>query len=185
MEFRTPRETKECEYCGNINESWCWVCAKCGKGLSTDHVTNTVTWKAEPANFELRFKAWFVDSLIVLIVSRIPVAAVNFSNDEPAKVFYEYNLVFIAFIFIVQALYHIGFWTFGGQTPGKMWAGIAVVRDDGSPIGFFGSIGRYAGYFLSEATLGIGYLMILWDSKNQGLHDKIAGTLVIRDTKHR
>ncbi|NQT73202.1 MAG: RDD family protein [Chloroflexi bacterium] len=94
-------------------------------------------------------------------------------------------MVFIAFIFIVQALYHIGFWTFGGQTPGKMLVGIAVIRDDGSPIGFLGAIGRYIGYFVSEATLGIGYLMILWDRKNQGLHDKIADTLIIRDTKYR
>ena len=66
-----------------------------------------------------------------------------------------------------------------------MLTGIAVVRDDGSPIGILGAIGRYIGYFVSEIILGIGYLMILWDSKNQGLHDKIAGTLVIRDTKYR
>ncbi|NQT73201.1 MAG: hypothetical protein HQ553_10625 [Chloroflexi bacterium] len=88
MEFETVRETKECEYCGNVNEDWCWVCAKCGKGLPAERVINTVRWEAELANFESRFKAWFVDSLIVLIVSRIPVAAVNFSNDEPEKVFY-------------------------------------------------------------------------------------------------
>jgi uncharacterized RDD family membrane protein YckC len=36
------------------------------------------------------------------------------------------------------------------------------------------------GKIVSSIILFIGYLMILWDGKKQGLHDKIAGTVVIK-----
>ncbi|HCB22768.1 TPA: RDD family protein, partial [Candidatus Daviesbacteria bacterium] len=36
------------------------------------------------------------------------------------------------------------------------------------------------GKLASGLILGIGYLMVAWDSKKQGLHDKIASTYVVR-----
>jgi uncharacterized RDD family membrane protein YckC len=55
------------------------------------------------------------------------------------------------------------------------------MRADGSPIGY----GRAAlrevfGKFLSTLLLGIGYLMVAFDDRKQGLHDKIADTCVIK-----
>lgn len=39
---------------------------------------------------------------------------------------------------------------------------------------------RWVGYSISGLTLGIGYLMVAFTKQKQGLHDKIAGTYVIR-----
>ncbi len=36
------------------------------------------------------------------------------------------------------------------------------------------------GKFVSSILLGIGYLMVAFDSQKQGLHDKIADTYVIK-----
>lgn len=37
------------------------------------------------------------------------------------------------------------------------------------------------GKFVSGILLGIGYLMVAWDPKKQALHDKIAGTVVVKE----
>ena len=82
--------------------------------------------------------------------------------------------------FILLVLYTIGFWAWRGQTPGKMALRIQVVGVDGHPIGVGRAIVRYIGYLAS--TLGFlgGFLMIGLTRRKQGLHDKIAGTYVVR-----
>ncbi len=42
------------------------------------------------------------------------------------------------------------------------------------------SIIRYLDYFVSCIPLGLGCLWVVWDSKRQGWHDKLAETVVIR-----
>ena len=44
------------------------------------------------------------------------------------------------------------------------------------------AIGRTLSYGVSFLTGGLGFLFIAFDKKKQGFHDKLAGTLVIRDT---
>jgi uncharacterized RDD family membrane protein YckC len=39
---------------------------------------------------------------------------------------------------------------------------------------------RYLGYYLSTIVLLLGFIWIAFDSRKQGLHDKIANTVVIR-----
>ena len=63
-----------------------------------------------------------------------------------------------------------------------MAMGVSIVIADGSPIGFSTTILRYIGYFISS-ILFLGYLMIAFDSKIQGLHNIIAGTYVIETNK--
>lgn len=81
---------------------------------------------------------------------------------------------------ILPIVYAIGFWTWRGQTPGKMALGIKIVRTDGYPIGFARSILRYVGYIISGLMLMLGYVWIAFDPKKQGIHDKIARTYVVR-----
>jgi uncharacterized RDD family membrane protein YckC len=82
---------------------------------------------------------------------------------------------------LVSALYYIGFWTWRGQTPGMMLLGLRVAREsDGAPPGLARSILRYVGYFISQLVLFIGFIWVAFDSRKQGWHDKIAGTVVVR-----
>jgi len=42
-------------------------------------------------------------------------------------------------------------------------------------------IGRYFGYYVSGLILALGFIWIAFDKRKQGWHDKLAGTLVIRE----
>jgi uncharacterized RDD family membrane protein YckC len=65
-------------------------------------------------------------------------------------------------------------------TVGKRVCGLRVTRLDGQRISLPRAIGRYFAKFLSALILCIGFLMIGWTRRKQGLHDLIAETLVVR-----
>src|SRR3989338_4266661 len=54
-------------------------------------------------------------------------------------------------------------------TPGKMLLNLKVTDLDGNRISFGKAIGRYFGKCLSAIILCIGFLMVAWDEKKQGL----------------
>jgi uncharacterized RDD family membrane protein YckC len=87
---------------------------------------------------------------------------------------------FDLFAFIIITLFYVGFWTWRGQTPGKMIVGIKIVRCDSSSINIGRAFLRVLGYLVSAFILYIGFIMIAGDGKKQGLHDKIADTIVIK-----
>ena len=69
-----------------------------------------------------------------------------------------------------------------GRTLGKWVAGIRVVDSDGNTPGVALAIPReMAGRFVAVVAAGIGLIWIVFDSKHQGWHDKIAGTYVVND----
>lgn len=67
-----------------------------------------------------------------------------------------------------------------GGTPGKLMLGLRIQNEERELIGIPGAMLRYVGSIISTLTLGIGYIMIAFTEKKQGLHDKIAGTFVVR-----
>ncbi len=64
-------------------------------------------------------------------------------------------------------------------TLGKMALGIKVTDIDGDKIGFGKATGRHFGKYLSSIILAIGYIMVAFTQKKQGLHDMMAGCLVV------
>ena len=82
-------------------------------------------------------------------------------------------------IFIVQVVYFAGFESSRMQaTPGKKVVGIKVTDLQGSRLSFGKAFLRNAGR-IASSILFIGYIMINYTEKQQGLHDIIAGSLVI------
>jgi uncharacterized RDD family membrane protein YckC len=65
-------------------------------------------------------------------------------------------------------------------TLGKIACGLKVTDTRGRRISFGRATGRYFAKILSGLTLGIGYLMVGWTRQKRGLHDFVAGTLVVR-----
>lgn len=72
-------------------------------------------------------------------------------------------------------------WHFWAATPGKKLLRLRIVDAEtlGAPR-LSQYLLRCGAYFLSLLPLLLGFFWIGWDSKKQGWHDKIAGTLVIR-----
>ncbi len=83
--------------------------------------------------------------------------------------------------FIVGLVYNWYFWTQqDGQTPGKRLMNLRVVKTDGSPLSDTDAIVRYIGYYINTFVFMIGWIWALFDDRGQGLHDKLAGTVVVR-----
>ena len=65
-------------------------------------------------------------------------------------------------------------------TLGKMIFGMKVTDLNGTRISFERATGRHFAKWLSGMILGIGYIMVGFTDRKQGLHDLLAGTLVRR-----
>jgi len=71
---------------------------------------------------------------------------------------------------------------FTGLTLGKWATGLRIERNDGGDIGIGRALLRhFVGYPLSFALLGIGFLIAAVSVHGRGLHDMIAGTVVVRE----
>ena len=60
--------------------------------------------------------------------------------------------------------------------------GLIVIDLDGNKIGFGKANGRYWSKILSAIILCIGFIMVAFTQRKQGLHDVFAGTFVIKNT---
>jgi uncharacterized RDD family membrane protein YckC len=82
---------------------------------------------------------------------------------------------------LVGYLYFILFFRLGGRTPGKRLFGLKVVDLRGRPgLTWYQAFERTHGYSASLLVGGIGFLQVLWDKGGLTMHDKLAGTTVVR-----
>ncbi len=65
-------------------------------------------------------------------------------------------------------------------TVGQRLLGLRVAGLDGGRISFARASGRYFASVLSGALLLAGYFMMLFTQRRQTLHDRLAGTVVVR-----
>jgi uncharacterized RDD family membrane protein YckC len=81
---------------------------------------------------------------------------------------------------LVGVAYQVYFFTGTGQTLGAKVMGVRVVGVDGNPLSVGAALARILGAYVSGLLLGIGYLWMLWDANKQTLHDKMAGSVVVK-----
>lgn len=113
------------------------------------------------AGFWIRCAAALIDLLLVGLVCRL----VGLKEATPGL------------LLLYQAIL-IGTWK--GQTLGKRACGIKVISRDGCHPTLGQSFGRALAKILSTLTLWVGYLMIPFDDRKRGLHDRLARTLCVR-----
>src|SRR3990167_9319672 len=157
--------------------------------------TNTVSdSQVKYAGFGIRFLAYWVDFLILFplglmiqqMVGNSPFAMFQAQSlSDIQKIQGSSNSILGMAIALPLAIaYFLIFWVnYDGATPGKKLLGIKIVKDNGEKLTYPAAFIRWIGYMISAATMfffGIGYLWIIWDKKKQALHDKIAGTVVVR-----
>jgi uncharacterized RDD family membrane protein YckC len=82
---------------------------------------------------------------------------------------------------LVAGGYFVLFWTVAGQTPGMRPMRLRVLAPDGAAPGAGRSVVRFLGLLLAMAPLFIGFLPVLFDARRRGLHDFLAGTVVVHD----
>lgn len=132
-----------------------------------------IPFTGKTAGFGDRFKAYTLDMFILIFLGMFAGIFLR----APFGFFFGMNFLFFA----GQIFYHVYFIGTTGQTPGKMFMGLRVVNEDGSPgaIGFERAFLRWVGYTINTVFFSIGWLMVAVDERHQGLHDKIARTVVV------
>lgn len=138
----------------------------------------------EYAGFWRRLGAFLIDAILLSILMRLlfPLRGAGFDLWNLDSRWYFIPLITLSNLFssLATIAYSVVFWTWRGQTPGKMLLNIKVLRGDGSNITLGYALLRYLGYIVCGLTLGIGFLWIGFDARKQGLHDKIADTVVVK-----
>ena len=144
------------------------------------------------AGFGVRVGARLLDSIILILVT-IPInmlcayllmGTVNYFRPPPGTVTTPYSVVSFILGLSLGITYEVAFIRRRNATPGKMALGLQVVRADGASLSVGRIIGRHFAEMLSGFMLGIGYLMVGFDSaEHRGLHDRICDTRVIKKTR--
>jgi pSer/pThr/pTyr-binding forkhead associated (FHA) protein/uncharacterized RDD family membrane protein YckC len=140
------------------------------------------------AGFAVRLVAYLIDALILGLLLLLPLALIFFltmrSPENPSPFTYLIILACSIIMFVISVGYQLYFVGAKGATPGKKIMKLKVTLADGTfPIGYGKAFLRMIGYMVSGAICYIGFLMIAFDKEqHRGLHDKIAGTVVIKES---
>ena len=180
-----------CPKCGTRIHEASQFCVSCGARLSDLGVSGG-TASAAPAivsdapisvevnlyaGFWRRLAAYFIDYLVLvvfMVFMGVLIGMAGVGDDSGT------GLIYLASI--------AGAWLYGAlmessvkqATLGKLALGIKVTDLRGEPIGFGRATGRHFAKILSGLTLCIGFAMAGFTRRRQGLHDMVAGTLVVR-----
>lgn len=84
---------------------------------------------------------------------------------------------------LVALAYFTGMWTWRGTTIGGIVLNLKVVRYDAQPISFAVALVRAMMAAFSVVVLFLGFLWIAFNQDRQGWHDKIVGTIVVRQPR--
>jgi len=134
----------------------------------------------EYAGFWVRLGATLIDTVIIVIVITIPLSIIY---GEQYWLGSQYIRGFWDFIlgWVVPIVATIWFWLRYLGTPGKMALKLKIVdAKTGKKMTTGQAIGRYFAYLVSIIPFCLGFIWIGIDSRKQGWHDKLAGTVVIK-----
>lgn len=145
------------------------------------------------AGFAIRAASHLIDTVLIMLIVYPALYAVY--GDElllrmvaeaespsliPAAA--DFRLVDFLLRWVLPAVAVVLFWTYRAATPGKMLLGTRIVdARTGGRITARQSVVRYLGYLAATLPLGLGLLWVLRDRRAQGWHDKLAGTVVVRE----
>ena len=129
------------------------------------------------AGFWKRFAAILIDGLITSTVTSPLYVA--FAKSPSARATFVST-----FGTVVSWLYSSFMESSPWQaTLGKRAMAIQVTDLAGNRINFARATGRYFAKILSALTFGIGFLMAAFTKRKQALHDMVAGTLVVNQSR--
>jgi uncharacterized RDD family membrane protein YckC len=143
------------------------------------------TGHQEYAGFGVRFVAYLIDIVISNLLMLLPGVLIYFAiaNLTGALQTIVSAVAYLA-VFLIAFFYWVVLLGKKGYTPGKKMMKLKVVGADGTyPIGIGKAFLRVIMQGIGGSICGLTYWMILFDKEmHRSLHDKVAGTLVVRET---
>lgn len=133
------------------------------------------------AGFWIRAGASVIDTILILLVTSPLLYMVYGAEFLVSESFIQGPADFVI-SYVFPAVASILFWMYKSATPGKMMMGIRIVdAETGGKCSTGQLVARYLGYYPSMLVLMLGFIWVAFDKRKQGWHDKIAGTLVIKN----
>lgn len=185
-----PAETKMCPFCGETVLASAKKCKHCLEWL--DESARPMLRRGEDAGYrprELRyagfwprFGAVLIDMMVLVVAGfvfgfAVGLFAVALGVTDRDVLERIGNVAGI----LVNWIYYAAMESSPTQaTLGKMALGIQVTDLNGRRIGFARATGRHFAKIVSSLILLMGFIMVAFTEKKQGLHDMIAGCLVVR-----
>ena len=191
-----------CSRCGESNLAGGAFCQKCGASLAAVVTPGTVSagtpvvpvvLVASPyGGFWIRVLAYLIDRIVVgAIYSPIAIyfalrmvaelRRLPPNGPEQLAPIFHFVSIIVPLAFLVQWLYEALLTSSSWQaTVGTRVLDLKVTDEGGNPISFERATARFFAKVLSSLTLGIGFLMVAFTARKQGLHDLLAGTLVMK-----
>ncbi len=135
----------------------------------------------EYAGFWIRVAAALIDTFLAVLITLPFLSAIYgvdyWSNDSLSMGVWD-----TLFSYVFPAIAVVIFWVYRSATPGKLWLHLTIVdaKTGGKPTTRQFII-RYLGYYVSMIPLFAGIIAVGIDRRKRGFHDRLAGTVVIRD----
>ncbi len=167
--------------------------------LATEDILIIETPERVPLHFALasignRFLACAIDhalqviTIIIIIIGFSLIADYSSVGDRILSLPKWIQAVMIVVIFLILSGYFAFFeWLWNGQTPGKRWLKIRVIREDGRPITFWEAAVRNLLRVIDmQPTLilpfySVGLISVFVSLSDQRIGDMVAGTVVVRE----
>ncbi len=155
-----------------------------------NQATSEANEEVRYVGFWARFLAFIIDStaatllivpLVLYLIGETRLEDYDLQDTEQLMELLNRMAIQISLDALFLGTIFVLFWIFKSATPGKMLLRCSIV--DAKTYGkanTMQNIIRYIGYFVSLIPFGLGFLWIAFDSRKQGWHDKMAGTLVIK-----
>ncbi len=199
-----------CQHCGQPIPANARFCQHCGQtqpaAASAPDAPVAVAPSAPPPSYSygapavamryggfwVRFVAFIIDCIVVGLVTA-PFRFLFFAAGMNHRGFEDFDpshMAMAASIIAANAtlslaatlIYEAGMVSSSKQaTLGKMVFRMKVTDLNGQRLSFLHAVGRYFAKWVSSITLCIGYIMVAFTERKQGLHDMIAGTLVVQE----
>jgi len=134
----------------------------------------------EYAGFWLRVGASLIDTILMMVII-VPVLSMIYGKGYWASEAVFLGAWDLLFNYVLPAIVVIVFWIVKSATPGKILLDISIVdAETGGKPSNGQLIGRYFAYYVSALPLMLGFIWVGFDKRKQGWHDKLAGTLVVK-----
>jgi len=164
--------------------------------LATEETLIIETAERVPLDFALasignRYLACAIDHAIQAFTIGVMVLAFgivanysSFGDRLTSAPKWVYAVLLIVLAVLISGYFAIFEWMWSGQTPGKRWLKLRVIREDGRPITFFEATVRN---LLRDFDImpfpfySIGLISVFASSKDQRVGDMVAGTVVVRE----
>ena len=164
--------------------------------IATEDILIIETPERVPLHFALasignRFLACAIDhamqalTVILMVIGFAALANYSRLSDQFSNApNWVYALLIVILFLIVSGYFAFFEWLWSGQTPGKRWLKLRVIREDGRPVTFWEAAVRnlLRTFDMMPAPFySIGLISVFSSSRDQRVGDLVAGTVVVRE----